>query len=293
MNYGSLGADEAEKSAIHDFFIHSQMPILVGDGERFGIVGTSTLFKIAGRSFLVTAAHILDDHPPGTWCCPSHPRKGQIYTIGTAELVRPIDESFDVCVVELKDPNVVAMLDKNWRFLTLNNVWLPDLSADAILVAGYPSVRAPFEDNNLSGKIFIVRQKYRNDVPPEVENSTDPLTKGIDFFIEYENAVNEYTGEDISSVRIGGMSGCSVWAYRKIGWAAHSFWSPEVCLRVIGIQSAYLQNAYLRAKSWGAVLNILAALDKDIQIERDAFVARIFEKLDQSATEAEPPSPGL
>jgi hypothetical protein len=94
--------------------------------------------------------------------------------------------------------------------------------------------------------------------------------------------VNEYTGENISRANIAGMSGCSIWAYRQIGWASHTFWSPEVPLRVIGIQSGYVENKYLRAKSWGAVLNMLAILDDDIRIKRDQFVEQMFARLEQS-----------
>jgi hypothetical protein len=100
--------------------------------------------------------------------------------------------------------------------------------------------------------------------------------------MDYQDAMNEYTGENISRVHIGGMSGCSVWAYRKIGWASHTFWSPEVPLRVIGIQSAFVENKYLRAKSWGGVLNTLAHFSEDVQIERDKFVTAMFAKLEKS-----------
>ena len=70
------------------------------------------------------------------------------------------------------------------------------------------------------------------------------------------------------------MSGCSVWAYRQRGWAAHSFWSTEVPLKVIGIQSAFVQNNYLRAKSWGAVFATLSLLDEEIRAEVREFIER-------------------
>jgi len=36
-----------------------------------------------------------------------------------------------------------------------------------------------------------------------------------------------------------------------------SFWTPEHCLRVVGVQCASLKGRYFRAKSWGAVLAIM------------------------------------
>jgi hypothetical protein len=279
MASDTFGVDESERAAIHDFFIHATMPILVQEGDQFGIIATGTLFKIAGKSFLITAAHTLDEFHPSRWCYPTHPRRGRIHTLGFADYVRPNQSGLDVCVVQLNDPEVIATLEANWRFLTLENVWLPDASADAVLLAGYPSARAQYTDENLQGRIFIIRQKMRDDVPSEASASADPLIRGIDVFIDYQDAVNEYTGENISRVHIGGMSGCSVWAYRKRGWRSHTFWSPEASLRVIGIQSAYLENKYVRAKSWGVMLNLLAHFDSEIQIARDAFVTDLFTKI--------------
>lgn len=94
------------------------------------------------------------------------------------------------------------------------------------------------------------------------------MAKGIDFFIQYKNPViNELTNEDISGVGIHGVSGSSIWAFRRNGWDKNAFWSPDKALRVIGVQSAYLQNDYLRAHSWGSVLTILMALDAEIRAE--------------------------
>jgi hypothetical protein len=273
--------------AFHEFLLHVTLPILFRKDENAGVIGNGTLFKIAGRSFLITAAHIMDDYPVADWAFPTHPRKGRSQGISTGEYVRPSEPGLDVCVIELKDPKVIAILDANWRFLTLNNVWLPDLSANAVLLAGYPSIRAQFDGENLSGKIFIVRQQYK-DGDPDIPEDADPLSQGVDFFIDYQDAVNEYTEENISRVHIGGMSGCSVWAYRQIGWASHMFWSPEVPLRVIGIQSGYVEGKYLRAKSWGAILNTLAGFDDAIKIERDEFVARMLARLEKSNRASRP-----
>ena len=40
-----------------------------------------------------------------------------------------------------------------------------------------------------------------------------------------------------------------------------SFWTPEHCLRVVGVQCASLKGRYFRAKSWGGVLAIMRQTD--------------------------------
>jgi len=279
MSRDSLGDDEAEKLAIHDFFIGVTLPILIQEDGQFGIAATGTLFRIAGRRFVVTAAHTYDTYHPDRWHFPSHPRKGAIRTIGPAEYIQPnVDrDALDIAVVELMDPDTIDELERNWLFLTLDDVWLPDRSADAVLLAGYPSVRTRFEKDDLRARIFVLRQKFRDPVPEAALKQG--LLKGVDFFIDCQDAVNEYTGEEVTAVSVKGMSGCSVWAYRKRGWAKWSFWSPRVPLRVIGIQSAEKRGDYLRAKSWGAVIRMLQLLDDEIRCEAERAAGIILAKL--------------
>ena len=91
------------------------------------------------------------------------------------------------------------------------------------------------------------------------------MKKGVDFFIGFENPVNELTGENVSQLAVEGVSGSSLWAYRRKGWDNAAVWSPEHVLKVIGIQSAYMKNNYLRGKSWGVVLSLLNELDAPIR----------------------------
>ena len=149
MTFNPIGLSDYERWAIHEFFLRVTLPILFRKDEHVGIIGNGTLFKIAGRSFLITAGHIMDDYPVADWAFPAHPRKGRSRGISTGAYVRPPDPVLDVCVVELQNPEVVATLDKNWKFLTLNNVWLPDLSANAILLAGYP-----LYERSLTGRTY-------------------------------------------------------------------------------------------------------------------------------------------
>jgi hypothetical protein len=268
-----LRASEHENNALHNFFIQVSLPIITTEGDQFFIIGTGTLFKIAGRHFLITAAHILDDFHSERWAFPTGPHSGEIRTFGAAEFTRTTDESADICIVELKDPDAIAMLEREWRFLTLDNIWLPDLSAQAVFLSGFPSVRAKYADGNLRGRLFVVRSTYNTDRPEP--KGAPPLKRGVDFFIHYQNRVNELTGENIADVQIQGTSGCSIWAYKEQGWVASTVWTPETALRVIGIQSAYVKNQYLRAKSWGAVLLILGNMDPQLRGAVAGVVERI------------------
>jgi hypothetical protein len=266
METDSRALEKQERSAVRDYLIQVTLPIILERDGRFGIAGTGTLFKIADRRFLISAAHILDSLPPEEWAFGTTPARGVIKTFGAAEFNRSTDPKVDVCVAELKDKNAIADLEVNWRFLTLDNIWLPDLSSDAALLCGFPSAKASFEDNNLTGRMLLVRSKLLP-TPPDVAESAK---KGVDFFVSFENPINELTGENVSRLDIEGVSGSSLWAYRKKGWDKAAVWSPEHVLKVIGIQSAYMKNNYLRGKSWGVILSLLNELDAPIRGEARA-----------------------
>jgi len=272
---------EHERNAIQNFLIEVTLPIIATVQDTFCIIGTGTLFRIANRLFLVSAAHILDEFTPDRWAFPTGPHTGTIMTFGQAEFFRPNDESADVCIAELKDPNVIAVLERSgWRILSLHNVWLPDYSADRVYLSGFPSVRAKFEQGNLKGRLFVVPTSLHAQTPEATQYSADAVTKGVDFFMDYKKPINELTGEDVSDVSIKGTSGCSIWGYRKIGWRRHGVWSPEASLCVIGVQSAFLKKDYLRGKSWGVVMIALSGIDDEIKNELTQTVEEIHRKLE-------------
>lgn len=120
-------------------------------------------------------------------------------------------------MIELTDPALIEVLELNYGFLTLENIWLPDLSADAIYIAGYPSERTRWYEKKVKGNLFVFRSQFRHDTPEAALRSEDAVTKGVDFFVAHRNGRNELTGEDVSREGLYGMSGCSVWGIEKLG----------------------------------------------------------------------------
>jgi len=65
----------------------------------------------------------------------------------------------------------------------------------------------------------------------------------------------------------------------ELSWVNKGFWSAEVPLKVIGIQSAERQGQYLRAKSWGAIIRLLQLLDPDVRDAAEQTAQAIVSKL--------------
>lgn len=186
----------------------------------------------------------------------------------------------DICVYELKQPEAIAILENGWRFLTLDDVRLPDHSSDTYYLSGYPDARAIWDGTKLNARMFLVPTRLLLEAPASTKYSDCPLRRGVDFFLDFTKGINELTMEDISNVKMYGTSGCSIWGYRKQGWGdKREFWNPKLALKVMGIQSRALNGDYLRAKSWGAVLRTLDALDDPISTEAKARMREILVKL--------------
>jgi hypothetical protein len=69
-------------------------------------------------------------------------------------------------------------------------------------------------------------------------------------------------GVTIKAPHLGGTSGASIWEYREP--AGMAVWTPEQCLKIVGVQSAFLEGRYFRAKSWAAVLEIMRQVDESL-----------------------------
>lgn len=280
MDTALQAAGSYERNAIHNFFIDVTLPIITQIGDQFAVIGTGTLFKIAGFRFLITANHIADDFPVEQWAFPSAHDTGTLQTFGCGDLIRPNDDAYDVCVLQLLEPEVIEILDRGWRFLTLDNVWIPDHSAQAVYLSGFPSIRAKWDGEKLSGRMFVVPTTYYLEPPASVQYSDSPVKRGVDFFLEFKKSANELTGEDISNEKMQGTSGCSIWAYREQGWGdPYSVWTPEVPLKVIGVQSRYLKNEYLRGKSWGTVLRLLSLLGGPVSEEARMAMKQMLHRM--------------
>lgn len=176
MDNDLKAANEAEQTAIHNFLIDVTIPIITKIDDQYVVIGTGTLFRVAGRRFLITTAHTAEDYPDmAEWAFPTAHDTGTLQTFGKAELIRPKEEGFDVCALELYEPAAIDIIEKGWRWLTLDDVWLPDFSAQTVYLAGFPSIRAKWDGQTLRGRMFVVPTTYYTEPPASAGNSDSPV----------------------------------------------------------------------------------------------------------------------
>ena len=144
----SMRIEEAKAEAIRQFLFQCSVPIMVEQPEGKGppaVLGTGTLFEINSKAYLVTAQHIFDDVDfncvgvvaPRETSGPALTFQGSIVH-KPIPLDRKAGPHYDVALIELRNPELIARLKSSWRFLGPSNIGV--IGRTKFLVAGYPDV---------------------------------------------------------------------------------------------------------------------------------------------------------
>ena len=124
----------------------------------------------------------------------------------------------------------------------------------------------------IRGSRIIAFTQRMNEPPAEAEQ---PIHPALDLFFHYDSEAIHIAGAAIATPKLGGCSGASIWQYRERQQV--SVWTPEQCLRVVGVQSDWFRGKYFGAKSWAAVLEAMRQSDyrlADAVNEHRAALAR-------------------
>lgn len=210
-------------------------------------VGTGTLFEVDGRLLLITAGHIFDEIKPEDLVIPST-KTTALQGIGPYNLYRPDFEEIDIAIVELKHPPSIEQARDGWRILTLSMIAEPSPDGHFILT-GYPSERLTRKGGLLGGSFLALHTERLAEPPPGTKR---PAAGDLDLFFKYGPDAEALDGSRVEVPKLPGCSGAPVWEY--VEPEGMRFWSVEQCVRVVGIQSSYMdKKGFFRVKRWGYV----------------------------------------
>jgi len=261
-----------EAQAIEQFAFYVTVPIFLELGDSSGLLATGTLFKVGGRSFIISARHVFDEVPDlAKLAYPENPLRGHLYTLGSFTILRPTEEHIDVAAIELKSPETIERLEANWQFLSLANVAAPSrFTRDgAFFVSGYPESLTKNDAGWTKGKLVTAFTQRLPSAPSEAEQ---PVISELDLFFDYSRNATSVAGNQIETPKLPGVSGASIWEILPV----LGVWSPETATRVIGIQSAYVHSKYIRGKNWWAVAKVLELADHGLAEAVRAKLSEIY-----------------
>jgi len=247
--------DKNMMRAVEQFVFKATLPVLYDSPDGLDQVGTGTLFDVRGRLMLVTAGHLFDDREPERFAISrSYVGSHNPRTLGSFDLSRPDNKEIDIAVLVLRDHLTIANARDGWAVLTEENTGVA--SAQGIFVlSGYPSKRVKVDGANVTGSLIT---GFTERLPQVPKNAEPPVDPNLDLFFRYDDKVIDVNDKEIPAPDLSGLSGSSIWEY--VESPHQKLWMPQATLRVIGVQSAYLQGKYTRAKSWSFVKSMIDRL---------------------------------
>lgn len=205
-------------------------------------IGTGTLFGVDDRLILITAGHIFDKINAEDLVIPSTMTK-ELYGIGPYRLHRADHEDIDIALVELRHLPSIERARRGWHVLSLDDVVEPSHDG-AFILTGYPSERLTRVGGLLGGSLLTLHTERLLAPPKGVQTSA---ATDLDLFMRYDQTGFTFDGGTAAVPKLPGCSGAPVWEYREPEDMV--FWNAESCLKVVGVQSSYMdKKGFFRAK---------------------------------------------
>lgn len=226
--------------------------------------GTGTFFRAADFSFLVTAAHVLQEVKRHDALLrlldgPSTGSPTSVMDVPVPKWKAYVgDDGADVAIIPLSD-KVVAGLP-NRRFLRLDEVALRAEFPGGCWVMGFPAETVTYSESGsrLTYSPFLLAAPL-----VEAKSTLENFSHAYHFVLNARRDElwwPEGTPADMPD-QLGGISGCSVW---QVGWP-DGRWQPDH-VRIVGVQTAYYRRpSLIKATYWGAVASLLITHQPELQ----------------------------
>jgi len=251
---------ESQREELRAFTLYVRrctVPLIRESDSQAYIEGTGTLFAVNSQHYLVTAAHVLEDRIASNQLEQIGIRLGEtsneVSNLGNAriETFRQIGP-FDAAIIRFEQPELIAALQKGWRFLTPTDLSAIRADMSKCLVAGYPVATSWKTGWNFSAKFICYASRLLREVPAEARE----VREGLDIFIEHQERGEDLDGAISKTPALAGVSGASIWGI------LHGSASAESRLKVIGVETDCRPGSYIRGKDWKLVSLMFRRFDE-------------------------------
>lgn len=250
--YDELSKEQLQ--AIEQFMARTVFPIIHDTEKGTEIRGTGCFYKWNEDTFIVTAAHILENVDFDDFGIPAKPLKNsRLRSFGTFDIYKPEIEDLDIAILKLSPGPFLEEVVPEWTVLDVGYNFRGKLFNDSeFLIAGFPAENIEAQDNKLIPKSLF--QFYTYFYTGDVEGE-----RGIhDLYMHHKKTVRNSEEVLVQMVALEGASGSPIW---KIEPTTENIWAPSANLKLVGVQHGYKPNSYIKGKSWNIVSEMLRKLD--------------------------------
>jgi len=234
------------------------VPILRYRDDSLQMHGTGTLFRIADKSFLVTASHVLKHAIDNGYSLAISDFGDGVRAVGL-EGKNYSDNDEDIAVLELSQ-DVVSQIP-NRRFLTIHHT---DRNNDRprngeFMLCGYPIVLSKTTTTDLGNRKMrsYPLTSFAGIYSGETSHLSDYDTQAhLLLSTPYEDAELLAEAEVPIPSRVHGMSGCSIWQVFYNGLSPEH-WTTDDAV-IVGIQTGvYTNGDVTKGTRWSIIFQFL------------------------------------
>ncbi len=249
----------------------ASVAILIVRGSTLSVHGSGTLFRLGTESFVITAAHVINQANASNLCILPADSKGPSAILPLeGETALADDDKIDVAAMRLKASTAEKIEPR--RCLRLDDVSFDDdIDAALFTVFGFPTMLSYDEKSILrvtkffhlaampekrptSLRCFDPRHNFLIDADGDETRGLDG--KVVDFV--YRGGVRARFPKDL-----GGISGGSVW---KIADGPNDHHRGSEPARLVGVETCVYSNPpCIQATRWRYVLSLIASAFRDLQ----------------------------
>jgi hypothetical protein len=235
------GYTQSEHRAIERFLNARTIPLCYQHNGRTFVQGTGTFFRLRGKLFLVTAAHILEGIDPSLLGVPDRPSVNvSVWNLNDITIHHPRDtEKFDIAAIELLNPNFHARVASSWHFIDEADVVEPQCEENEYLLAGYPTETVEDKNGTLTPQPMLQLFTKRFEEPGS-DKAPD-----FDLLLKYPKVGRSIFGAERRTPRLQGVSGAAVYVRTT---QESVVWSPEQLFRPVGLQVSMQHGDFIRVK---------------------------------------------
>ena len=249
--------------ACHHYIEERVFPIFYMKSEEAAVVhGTGFIIDINEKKYLFTAKHVLEENDKIKYeklVFPIFGPKKEMYSFPNKPYLSKKDTDADIGFVQLNYEK--SILDKiYWKTFNMESFYMHNKIYDKqkIIVHGFPITMQELETGNPFINIGVI--SFTTNIYDGDPSEAPTYDAKIDIFFEYKNEMK--INDEIKEIPdLHGISGSAVFC---IDHFIEGVWSPEKCLKIIGIEKAIKRGDYIRATKSQSIFYSIERLLKEI-----------------------------
>ncbi|MBU4566555.1 MAG: hypothetical protein KMY53_00045 [Desulfarculus sp.] len=242
--------------------------------QALGIAGTGSMFDLDGRIFLITAAHVFDDHKIEDIGVPvlnknnmalvqndvggkSYILEGRTIIALGSGIVR-LHGKIDIALIEIENYEVILQLKDTYELLGYD-CFEYIKRKESVIIAGFPISLVEKYAGRMIPKILYFETEI---IPPPPQEECADTIELYHFFMGYDE-IEEINKGSIDPLDLQGISGGAIWQIDP-RVPRDRLWTAARAMKLIGVERSARKGKFIRGTHLHALVVMFERVDQKI-----------------------------